>query len=192
MRGLPLQHLVLAVLMAIGLTGALPGTALADGLPQPSGQVVLTIGGKIGKTNRAPSDGFDDAYLNNQELGFDKAAAFDLAMLEALGTQTIKLGFESWPKEYRFEGPWLRDLLAAVGAEGKTVRAFALDGYAVEIPVKELESRAWMVALKRDGQYLGLGSRGPLWLLYRLPDGQTPTADDEARWVWATYYIEVE
>ena len=188
MKGLPNLKPLLGLLLVIGL----PGTALADALPQPGGQVVLTVAGKIGKTNRPPTDGFDDAYLNGQELGFDKAAAFDLPMLEALGTQTIKLGIEAWPKDFVFEGPWLRDLLAAVGAQGRTVRAFALDGYAVEIPVEELETHAWMVALKRDGQYLGLGGRGPLWLVYQLPKGRTPTEDDEARWVWATYYIEVE
>lgn len=186
---------MLARLVLLGLLLAVPAVAApvvaADELPAPSGPVVLTVAGEIGRTNRGPSDDFEDGFLAYHEKRFERAAAFDRAMLEALGLQTLELEAEHWPKGFRFEGPWLRDVLAAVEAEVDTITLMALDGYAVEITGAELEADDWLLALKRDGAYLGIGQRGPTWAVYRRKDGQRATQGDEARWPWSVFYIEV-
>ena len=181
---------MLARLVLLGLLLAAP-TAAADELPAPTGPVVLTVAGEIGRANRGPSDDFEDGFLAYHEKRFERAAAFDRAMLEALGMQTLALEAEGWPGGFRFEGPWLKDVLAAVAAEGDTITLMALDGYAVEITGAELEADDWLLALKRDGAYLGIGQRGPTWAVYRRKDGQRAIHDDEARWPWSVFYIEV-
>ena len=61
----------------------------------------------------------------------------------------------------------------------------------MEITHAELESHDWLVALKRDGRPLNIGQRGPTWVVYDRKDGQAPSHDDEARWAWSVFYIEV-
>ena len=179
--GLPL---VLAMLFA--------GAATAADLAKPDGPVVLTVAGNIEATNRPAFDAFEDGFLNYHEKRFDKAAAFDRAMLEDLGLQRIEVGFETWPRTYRFEGPRLTDVLAAVGAADRTVTLFALDGYGVQVTPADRAAQSWVLALTRDGAPLHLGQRGPIWALYAPPGGRAATHDDEARWVWSVFYIEVE
>ncbi len=180
-----------AALAALALLLVTPLPARAEALPAPSGPVVLTVAGAIGKTNRPAFDAFEDGFLGYHEKQFEKAAAFDLAMLEDLGLQSLTVQGPEWPRAFRFEGPWLADLLDAVQAAGETVTLVALDGYAVEIARDELGDADWLLAVKRAGAYLGLGQRGPAWLVYRRKDGAAPTHDDEARWPWSVFYIEV-
>lgn len=169
-----------------------PALGHAEELSQPTGPVVLTVVGAIGATNRGPFDEFEDAFFEYHERRFDRAAAFDLAMLEALGTHEVTVAYDGWPRPFRFEGPWLRDVLAVAGAAGKGVAVVALDGYASEIGADDLAAYDWIVALKRDGRYFDIGQRGPLWIVYARRDGKAIGADDELRWPWAAFLIEVK
>jgi len=168
------------------------GGGYAAELGQPAGQVVLTVVGAIGATNRGPYDDFEDAFFKHHERKFDKAASFDLAMLEGLGMHEVSVAYDKWPKAVRFEGPWLKDVLAAAGASGKDITALALDGYAEEISAADLAVYDWIVAVKRDGRYLDIGQRGPTWIVYARRDGKPIGAEDEARWPWAAFLIEVK
>jgi hypothetical protein len=171
---------------------AWPACGGAAELGQPAGQVVLTVAGAVGATNRGAFDDFEDAFFKHHERKFDKAAAFDLAMLEGLGMQAVTVAYDKWPRPAHFEGPWLRDVLAAAGAAGRDITVLALDGYAAEISAADLAAYDWIVAVKRDGRYLDIGQRGPLWIVYARRDGQAIAAEDEARWPWAAFLIEVK
>ncbi|MSP82303.1 MAG: hypothetical protein EXQ94_05055 [Alphaproteobacteria bacterium] len=160
-------------------------------LGTPNGQVVLTVAGAIDATNRGPYDESEDVFFKYHERQFDKAVAFDLAMLEGLGVHEITIACDGWPAPIRFAGPWLEDVLAAAGAHGKTITVLALDGYASELSTEDLAAYDWMVAVKRDGHYMDIGQRSPLWLVYARRDGAAITADDELRWPWAAFMIEV-
>ena len=164
----------------------------ADGLPESKGQAVLTVTGAIEATNRGPFDPFEDGFLKHHERRFDKAAIFDLAMLEALGLHEITINYSGWPRPARFEGPWLKDVLTTVGATGKDLTIVALDGFATEISAADLAAEDWLVAVKRDGRYLDIGQRGPLWIVYARRDGKAPEQSDEQRWPWAAFLIEVK
>jgi hypothetical protein len=177
------------------LTAALlawPAFGQAAELGQPAGQVVLTVAGDVGATNRGPYDDFEDGFFKHHERKFDKAAAFDLAMLEGLGLHEVTVSYDKWPRAARFEGPWLKDVLAAAGAAGKDVSVLALDGFATEISAADVAAYDWIVAVKRDGRYLGIGQRGPLWLVYARRDGKAIGEEDEQRWPWAAFLIEVK
>lgn len=169
----------------------LPVIGHAKELGRPAGPVVLTVVGAIGETNRGAYDDFEDAFFKFHERRFDKAAVFDIAMLEALGMHEVKLSYAKWPRSFRFEGPWLKDVLAAAGATGKDISVLALDGYASQISVDDLAAEDWIVAVKRDGRYLDIGQHGPLWVVYARRDGTAPGEKDEQRWPWGVFLIDV-
>ena len=185
-----LAGLVPALLFGAVLLG-LPGAAVSAQLAAPEGAVVVTVAGSIENTNRGAFDPATDLFLKYHERSFDKAAAFDRAMLEKLGVHKMTIDFEGFPAPVQLEGPRLKDLVAAVGGEGQSVSLVALDGYASEISWADLEALDWIVGLRQDGRDLGLGQRGPLWVVYSYPDGRSLTAEDELRWPWATFYIEI-
>src|SRR5262245_11462577 len=128
---------------------ACPTVGSAAELGQPAGQVVLTVAGAVGATNRGPYDDFEDGFFKHHERKFDKAAAFDLAMLEGLGMHEVTVAYSGWPRTMRFEGPWLKDVLAAAGASGKDISVLALDGFASEISAAERGAYGWIVAATR-------------------------------------------
>jgi hypothetical protein len=179
-----------ALVLALSLLPFAGGTSPAGNLPAPEGPVLLTIAGQIGIANRGPFDPLEDVFFAYHEKSFAAAAEFDRAMLQSLGSHEIELSYEKWPKAYRFAGPRLVDVLAAAGAEGRAITVTALDGYAEEITADELAGYDWIVALERDGRPLAIGGPGPLWIVYAVP-GIAASEDDEARWPWAVFYIEV-
>ncbi len=178
-----------AVLCTLVLFG---GPLQAAELERPDGAVVVTVAGAIENTNRPAFDANRDFFLKYHERSFEKAVEFDTAMLEALGMQAVEINLDAWPEPVYVQGPYLRDLVSAVGGAGKTVTLVALDGYASEISWEDLQALDWIVGIRQDGRPLGLGQRGPLWVVYTYPDGRALTADDELRWPWATFYIEIK
>ena len=79
----------------------------------------------------------------------------------------------------------------AAGWNGSKITTVALDGFAVEISAADIAAHDWILALKSDGAYFGIGGHGPAWLVYEVAGG-TATADDESRWPWAVFYIAAE
>ncbi len=187
---MPLRQALRLFLGALVIVAAL--ATHANAMDKPKGPAVLTIIGAIGETNRPAFNDFEDGVLKFHERRFDKAAVFDLAMLEALSMHEVTIKYAEWPKPFRFEGPWLKDVLKAVGAKPTSVSVLALDGFASELKAADLDAFDWILALKRDGRYLDLGQRGPLWLVYARRDGKAYTAEDEQRWPWAAFLIEVK
>jgi hypothetical protein len=168
-------------------------SARAADLPAPAGPAILTVAGAVDRPNRGPVDPFADAFFAFHEIAFDRAAEFDLAMLESLGMHEIRAHYPNWPGPSTFEGPLLADVLAAAGAGGQTLRAVALDGYASEIPLADLAKYQVVLALKRDGRYLGIGGRGPAWIVYPREDHpELQAATDDAGLAWAAFVLMVE
>lgn len=182
------RHLI-SIIFTVGLS-FFSTPALA--LDAPAGQVVLTVTGDIAETNRGAYDAKADLFIKHHERTFKKAAAFDLSMLEALGMRKFRIGIPGDTQPRWVEGVPLRALLRAVGAKAGTVSFLALDGFAVEISAEELMARDWRIVLKTDGKYLGLGQRGPLWIVFP-PKGKSgiATSEEEGRWPWATFMMTV-
>jgi hypothetical protein len=177
--------------VALVLALVVLGAGYASALDKPAGTVVLTIGGAVANANMGAPDHFNASVLKGLEYDYDRAAAFDVAMLEALGTVRATIKAEPWPRAIALEGPRLADVLAAAGWNGAKVNAVALDGFAVEITAQDLALHDWIVAIRGDGEYLRIWGRGPVWIVYDVPGGRG-SADDEARWPWAVFYIQAE
>jgi hypothetical protein len=164
---------VAAVVVALAATG-IPRNAAAD-LGQPSGKVILTVSGKISQTN----------------VGDE--ARFDRAMLEEIGMQTMKTSNPFETGMHTFEGILLNDLLQRVGATGETLVAYALDGYAIEIPVSDATTYPVLLALIWNGREMGVRNKGPIWVIYPI-DAFEELKDEEfsSRSIWQLERIVVE
>jgi hypothetical protein len=135
----------------LGLLCAPAAVAAAD----LAGPVVLTVGGRVS----LPNDG--------------TRRLFDMAALAAL-TQHEIVTTTPWHRgTRRFSGPLLRDVLAAAGAEGQTLRAVALNDYRVDIPADDARRYDVVIARLLDGQPMAVRDKGPLFIMYpfdRRPD----------------------
>lgn len=182
------RRLLLAALAAVAVAGA-PGTAKADMKPAPKGAVILTVAGAIAHANRGAIDAKLDGIFKYHEISFDKAFAFDRAMLEALPQQEFKAQLPEGHEPATFRGPSLAAVLDIAGASaGASIKTVALDGYVTELAASDLSGKDWVLVLERDGRPFGIGGFGPAMLL-RKPKGIK--VDDEAKWPWALFYIQV-
>lgn len=147
-----LRHVVrrrpIAAALAVATCFAFSRRSDAAPLPQPVERPILTISGKITNTNRGD------------------AAQFDRPMLEALGMA----GFETTTPWYsgpvRFDGVRMDRLLEAVGALGDRVLAYALNDYTTELPVSDFAAYGVLLAFKRNGEYMPVRDKGPLFIVY--------------------------
>ncbi|MGJ3258112.1 MAG: molybdopterin-dependent oxidoreductase [Rhodospirillales bacterium] len=164
---------VAAVVLALAATG-IPRNAAAD-LGKPTGKVILTVGGKISETN----------------VGDE--ARFDRAMLEEVGMRTLKTRNPFETGMHMFEGVLLSDLLRRVGATGETLVAYALDGYAIEIPVSDAAKYPVLLALIWNGKEMSVRNKGPIWVIYPVDEFEE-LKDEEfsSRSIWQLERIVVE
>jgi hypothetical protein len=108
---------------------------------------ILTISGKIGSSGEG-------------------AEQFDRERLEALGTVAVETKTPWYSGTVRFEGVQLSKLMAHVRASGQRVVALALNDYSTEIPIEDFEKYNVILALKRDGEYMPIRDKGPLFIVY--------------------------
>lgn len=171
--------------LAALLPWAFAPLAAAD-VEGPAGPVVLTAVGDIEKTNRPPFDAGRDTFLEYHERAFDKAFAFDRAMLEAFGAHEAEIDLGNGPRV--FSGPRLSDVLDAIGCRGP-LTTLALDGFGSDISAADRDSRDWILATAMDGRPFGLGDRGPLWLVFDPPGARPATMEEQGMWPWALFFI---
>lgn len=168
MRRRDIAHLALLALPVL----AGPGPALGQGAPA---REILAVTGLIGPAHMA------------------NGARFDLAALEALGTETLETRTPWTGNEIRrFQGVPLARLLAAVGAEGRRLRAVALNDYAITAEIAELIAAGGFLATRQDGQPLRIRDRGPIWMIFpwsARPDLDTPTHRERS--IWQIRRIEI-
>ncbi len=87
-------------------------------------------------------------------------------MLEGLG----QVGFQTTTPWYngpvRFDGVRMTRLMEAVGATGSNVMAVALNDYTTDLPVADFEKYGVLLAIRRDGAYMPVRDKGPLFIVY--------------------------
>lgn len=140
----------------------------------------------------APGHAGDEAILDvvNRE---GHSRAFSLADLDALGThQTVTT--TPWHEgAITFEGPLLRDVLAAAGLRNRDVEIKGLNEYAVVVPASDIEKFPVILATRANGSPLKVREHGPLFVIY--PFDQDPSLKSEiyyARSVWQVARISAK
>ena len=128
--------------------GAAASVSRANETPSPRDKTILTVSGKIAKPNAGDH------------------AAFSRAALEALGNDGFETNTPWYDKPVRFDGVKMARLMQAVGAAGTTVTAIALNDYTTEIPISDFAAYGVILALKRNGEYMPVRDKGPLFIVY--------------------------
>jgi len=143
-------------------------------LSKPSGPVVLTVRGKVSPSYGAAGASFDDAMLAQMPQ-------------REIKTQT------PWHERVKtFSGPLLRDVLKSVGAQGKMLRAIALNDYRVDLPAEDADRFDVVVARLLDGKPMPVRDKGPLFIMYPFdekPELRVPQYFGRCAWQLRT--IEV-
>jgi hypothetical protein len=124
------------------------GPASAAELAIPKDKIILTITGSITNTNHGD------------------AAVFDRPMLETMDTSSIETTNPWYNGTVRFDGVRMDALMRCVGATGDTLTVVALNDFSTEIPVSDFGRYGVLLALKRDGNYMPVRDKGPLFIVY--------------------------
>jgi hypothetical protein len=119
-----------------------------EGLPQPAEKPILTVSGKI------------------RAFNVESTAKFDRPMLEGLGLSGFTTKTPWYDSAVFFEGVPMKRLVQAVGGYGETVVATALNDYQTTIPIADFTEFDVLLALKRNGQYMPVSDKGPLFIIY--------------------------
>jgi hypothetical protein len=146
---------------------AIVGAAYAATLATPSERPILTISGKIAVTNK------------------EDTAQFDRAMLESLGLVTVETTTPWHEGKVKFEGVSMDKLMKLVGATGERVMVVALNDYTTEIPMEDFGKFNVILAIKRNGEYMPVRDKGPLFVIYPYdssPDLKTQTYYARSAW----------
>jgi hypothetical protein len=149
--------------------------AEAAGLSAPKDKPILEIAGSIATTNK------------------DGAAVFDREMLESLGMDAITTTTPWHKGQVTFEGVSMAKVMELVGAKGKTVKALALNDYVTQIPMEDFARFGVILALKRDGEYMPVRDKGPLFIVYPYdskPELKSQTYYGRSAWQLAKLIIE--
>ncbi len=165
---------VLTPLSALILVGLSYGSAVAETLAAPKGEVLLSISGAITQDNG------------------DGVVSLDLDQLQAMETMEFTTSTIWMEDEVTFTGVSLSALLDLAGAEGTAINAIALNDYKVEIPVDEITEEAPIVAYLMNGEEMSPRGKGPLWVVY--PYDADPAYRSEvvfSRSIWQLDRIEV-
>jgi hypothetical protein len=123
----------------------------------PSAGIVLTVSGRVRIGNAGVGSGGPEGQ---------KEAHFDLPMLEALRQHSFITSTPWYPNPRRFTGPLLRDVLAAVGAQGESLRLMALNDYRIDMPVRDTQRYDVIIAHKLDDKPMAVRDKGPLFVIY--------------------------
>jgi len=143
---LPRRHAIPGLAgIAIAMAPRLAASASFGVTPDGS---ILTVSGRIARTH-------DNGTV-----------CFDRAMLETLGISGFTTTTPWYEGPVTFEGVRMDALMRAVGADGDAVIATALNGYETRIPVSDFARFDVLLALKRDGEYIPLHDKGPLFIVY--------------------------
>ena len=142
-------------------------------LPAPAGEPVLTITGRVERTN------------------VEHTVRLDEDGLDSLGRVRIEL-YEPWVKQrMSFQGVWLADVLGATGIDdaAASLHLTALDNYQVDIPITDVRAGGVLLATRTgDGGAIPIAEGGPIRIVFA--DGVASGANAN-QWIWSVTTIDV-
>ncbi len=167
---LSLRHFMLLMIVAV-LLSACTSTqppyqrltdsafAVGDPIPTPTGEVILTVSGKIGVTNSG------DKLL------------LDMETLEKFGLVQYDLNDPWLKRTVTYTGVLMSDFLkiVQVAPEAESVHFRALDDYQVDITLREIQKWPILLATRADGKYMPVAENGPTRIIF--PFDQFPEID---------------
>lgn len=163
-----------AILLGLLMSGSLFASTSAFALDKPAGDVILTVTGHVTETNA------------------NGAAAFDMKMLEALDGRKASMQTPWTEGVTEFSGPYLRAVLKAAGATGKTLKVKAINDYAAEVPMEDADKLDTILAVRMNGDEMSVRDKGPIFLIYPFDKDKSIYNEKYfSRSVWQIKEIEV-
>jgi hypothetical protein len=147
--------------------------ATAEQLPMPTGEVILTVSGAIGKTNS------------------QAGAKFDLDLLRALQWVEVNTFTSFTDGMQTFEGPRLSSLLDFVAASGTIIGASAINDYFVDIPVTHAENQGVVLAIFQNGKEMTVRDKGPIWVIYPQSEEEAKLKRFDNEMIWQLISMEI-
>jgi hypothetical protein len=153
-----------------------PKLKAGDAIPAPSGDVILTVTGKIGAANAGD------------------AIEMDLATIESAGLVDYSMTDPFEGDKVVFRGPLMANLLDLWGVpqDATTLHVVALNDYVVDVPIVDLRKYPVIFAVQQDGEYMPVESRGPAMLVYPYEDFEFDKNIYNNYWAWQIKTIEVQ
>lgn len=129
----------------------------------------------------------EGALKDQQEVAFTRSD------LEAIEMVEVATGTPWHDGVVQFEGVPLKSLMHHVGAAGSELHVSALNDYTASIPMRDVENLGPILALKKDGSYMGIEDKGPLFVIYPY-DGNAELQSEiyYSRSVWQARKIIVK
>jgi hypothetical protein len=156
-----------ALALAACFTAGTATIAVAEALAKPTGEVVLTIDGSIGRTN------------------VEGRADFDLDMLRAMPAVKFRTATPWTEGPVEFEGVAIAELLKSVEASGKSIKASALNDYVAAVDAQTVISSGAILAYRIDGEDISIRDKGPLWIMFPFdekPELKSETIYSQSVW----------
>lgn len=125
--------------------------------------------------------------------GSDGTVVWDEARIDALAVHSFTTTSPWFKEKTTFTGPYLSDLLDALGAKGTVLTMRALNDYSIQVPVADAYQYHPILARKINNKVITVRDKGPLFLIYpfdSLPELNTETYF--ARSIWQIKSIQVE
>jgi len=162
---------------AIYETVSTPTLKSGSAIPAPTGDVVLTIDGKISQTNSGTS------------------LQFDMKTLESIGVVQYKVDDPFAKKNILYAGVLLSQLLKVAGAapDATTLTLRALDDYSTDMKISDASKWPILIATRADNAYMPIDKSGPLISVF--PFNDFPEIDHityDAQWLWSLAGITVK
>jgi hypothetical protein len=145
---LSIAKFALIALASVILAGQAAPPAPVTPVLQAADKTILTVSGKISPAN------------------IGGVVNFDRASLEALGMVAMETTTPWHKGVVKFEGIPLHKLMQSVGATGERLTVIALNDYSSELPIEDFAKYNVLLALKRDGEYMPVRDKGPLFIIY--------------------------
>ncbi|WP_108742975.1 oxidoreductase [Salinivibrio sp. PR5] len=118
--------------------------------------------------------------------------AFTREQLVAMADRTIETATPWTDGQQRFLGVSAQKLLAQLDIPPKTLKVYALNDYWAHITVEDIERYNPIFAIKKNGQWMRVRDKGPIWVIYPLSENDL--MDNEiihSRMVWQANRVEV-
>ena len=142
-------------------------------------------------TLTGPALGQDENALR-LTISQSETIQLNLEELDALAqieftTNTIWLSGET-----HFSGVSLKALLRQYAIKGNKIEMIALDGYAVSMPIADLEDNAPIISTRLNGKIIPIRENGPYWVVFPYDsDKKYQTEINFARSIWQLKHIRV-
>lgn len=122
----------------------------------------------------------------------DFVYTFTRSALESLPQQTIRTKTPWTDGTPEFSGPRVSNVLSAAGRRGRILHCVALNDYAVDIPIEDIEKHQPILAMKQDGKVMSTREKGPLWVIFSWSDiPELWTESYFSRSIWQLKEIEL-